>query len=451
MRRLALLAAAALAGCASTGPDGGFGDVSEAVASRSGAEPRWVRSDEDAKAVREQVSALLARPLGAEDAVRLALINNPGLQAAYAELGIARGDLFTAGVLPNPHLSYERARRGDTTTVETVISFNVLSLITVPIRMQAQAERFEQVKQATAAEAVRVAAEARKGYFRAVAATQLAAYMEDVKATTEASAELARRMAAAGNFSRLDYMREQAFYGETAAQLGRARQLAVAERERLVRLLGLWGEQARLQLPERMPELPGAPRELPDAEQTAMERRLDLRAARRDAEALARTLGFTKVTRFTDEFELGVTRESETGEPLKKGWEIGVAIPLFDWGSGRVTRAEAMYMQAASRVAETAINARSEVRENYQHYRTAYDVARHYRDELVPLRKRISEEVLLRYNGMLASTFELLSDAREQVAAVSAAIDHQREFWVAEADLNTALVGRSPGQRKDIP
>ena len=55
--------------------------------------------------------------------------------------------------------------------------------------------------------------------------------------------------------------------------------------------------------------------------------------------------------------------------------------------------------------------------------------------------------MLLRYNGMLASTFELLSDAREQVAAVATAIDHQREFWVAEADLNTALDGRSPSPR----
>jgi outer membrane protein TolC len=445
MRAISVVALIGLAGCAATGPDGGFAEIDEAVKARTGVQTRWVRSDDEARVVREQVTALLGKPLSADDAVRIALINNPGLQASYAELGIARGDLISAGVLPNPHFGYGRAQRGDTTTVETVISFNILSLITVPLRMRAQAERFEQVKQATAAEAVRVGAEARKAYFRALGAAQLAAYMEDVKTTAEASAELARRMAGVGNFPKLDYMREQAFYSEATVQLGRARQLAVAERERLVRVLGLWGDQVRLQLPERMPDLPTAPRELQDAEQTAMEQRLDLRAARRDAEAFAKSLGYAQVTRFFDEIEVGVTRERETGEPVKKGWEISVPIPLFDWGGGRVTRADAMLMQAASRLAEAAVNARSEVREQYQRYRAAYDTARHYRDEVVPLRKRISEEVLLRYNGMLASTFELLADSREQVTAVAAAIDQQREFWIAEADLNTALTGRSPG------
>ena len=444
-RALAALAASVLAGCAATGPDGGFGEVGEAVQARTGAETKWVRSEEDAKTVRDQVAVLLAKPLTAEDAVRIALMNNPGLQASYAELGIARGDLVSAGVLPNPHLFYEMARRGNTTTVETVVSFNILSLLVVPLRMRAQAERFEQVKQATAAEAVRVGGEARKAYFRALAAAQLAAYMEQVKGSAETQAELARRMASVGNFSKLDYMREQVFYGEATAQLSRARQLAVAERERLVRLLGLWGEQANLNLPERMPDLPGAPRELMDAEQTALAQRLDVRAARRDAEATARSLGVTQVTRFFDEIEVGISRERETNEPVKKGWEIGVPIPIFDWGSGRVARAEAMVMQAANRYFETAINARSEVREGYQRYRAAYEVAKHYREEIVPLRTRISEEVLLRYNGMLASTFELLADSREQVNSVATAIDQLREFWVAEADLNTALVGGSPG------
>ena len=75
-------------------------------------------------------------------------------------------------------------------------------------------------------------------------------------------------------------------------------------------------------------------------------------------------------------------------------------------------------MQAVNRTVEAAVEARSEVREAYSAYRTSFDLAKHYRDEIVPLRKRISEENLLRYNGMLISVFELLADSREQVAAV---------------------------------
>ena len=441
MKIVAFVAVLFLGGCVSTGPDGGFADVRREVSSRTGAETKWVRSEDDANAVRDRVKALLAKQLTADDAVQVALLNNPGLQASYAELGVAGGDLVSAGLLPNPHLSYLRVRHADEFKIETILSFNILSLITVPMALQAQKQRFGQAKLQAAADALRVAGETRKAYWRTLAAQQLARYMEDVKSAAESSAELARRMAAAGNFSKLDRMREQAFYADATAQLARARQQSVAERERLVRLMGLWAEGAQFQLPERMPDLPAAPRELPNAEQLAMEQRLDIQAARRDADALAKSLGLTRVTRFANEFELGIARVREDPEPTKKGYEIGVPIPLFDWGTGRVARAQALYMQAANRIAETAINGRSEVREAYHGYRTAYDVAKHYRDEVVPLRKQISDEVLLRYNGMLASVFELLIGAREQVGAVSGYIDALREYWVAESDLQRSLTG----------
>lgn len=445
MRRAAALTVLLVTGCATVGEDGGFRAVEQLVEERTGMRTQWIRSDDEAIAVRTRTKELLAKPLTAEDAVQVALTNNPGLQASYAELGVAAGDLLGASVLPNPRLGYLRTRNGDEAKIEAVLSFNILSLLTVPIAYRAQKERFEQIKLVAATDAVRVASETRKAYFRAVAAQQVTSYMEEVKAAAEAAAELARRMAAIGNLSKLDRMREQAFYADAAAQLARARQAAVTERERLVRLMGLWGEDARFQLPQRMPDLPAAPRELPRAEQLAMEQRLDVRAARRDAGALASSLGLTRVTRFTDEFELGMARTTETPEPRKKGYEIGVEIPLFDWGSGRIGRAEALYMQAATRIAEAAINARSEVREAYDAYRNAYDVTKHYRDEVVPLRRQISEEVLLRYNGMLASTFELLIDAREQVLTVSAYIESLREYWVRDAELQMALTGSSPG------
>lgn len=442
---IALLASLLLEGCASLSADGGFSQVGQAVSDRTGVETKWVRSEDEANQVRMRVKELLAKPLTVEDAVQVALLNNPGLQASYAELGIAEGDLVSAGRLPNPRLAYLRAWHADEYKIESILSFNILSLLTVPLRLQAEKELFEKAKLNAADQALQAAAETRKAYFRAVASQQLAAYMEQVKEAAEASADLARRMAAAGNFSKLSQMREQAFFADATAQLARARQAALTERERLVRQLGLWGEDAGFRLPERMPDLPAVPRELPNAEQLAMEQRLDIRAAQRESDALARSLGLARITRFTDEFELGIARVTETPEPRKKGYEIGVPIPLFDWGAGRVAGAQARYLQAANRIAEAAINARSEVRETYQGYRTAYDVAKHYRNEVVPLRKKISDEVLLRYNGMLASVFELLADSREQVLAVSGYIDALRDFWLAESDLQRSITSGSPG------
>jgi outer membrane protein TolC len=164
--------------------------------------------------------------------------------------------------------------------------------------------------------------------------------------------------------------------------------------------------------------------------------------ARLQTEALAKHLGLTRRTRLINVLELGVISNSSNEAPLQRGYEISFELPLFDWGQTRVVQAESRYRQALERARETAVNARSEVREAYAMQQSQYAVARHLRDEVVPLAQRISEENLLRYNGMLIGVFELLADARSQIASVNAAIEAQRDFWLADADLQMALVGK---------
>ena len=442
---LATLALAALAGCATLSQDAGFSKVEQAVKERAGAETKWSRSDQEADTVRGRVKELLAKPLGPTEAVQIALLNNPGLQASYAEVGIAEAELVQASRWRGPTFSFARLRRGEETETERGVFFDVLGLLTIPLSTRASESRLQASQNRAAAEALRIALETRKAWFQAVAAQEGAKYMEQVKQSAEASAELARRMANVGNVPKLTQAREQVFYAETTAQLARAGHNANATRERLSRLMGLWGPDLAFQLPDRLPELPKATREGGDLEAQAIAQRLDVQGARREADALARSLGLSKVTRFVNLLEVGALSKSETDMPRQRGWEVEVGLPIFDFGGARVARAERLYMQAVNRTVEAAIEARSEVREAYSAYRTSFDVAKHYRDEVVPLRKRISEEVLLRYNGMLMSVFELLADSREQVAAVNGYIDSLRDFWIAESDLQMALTGGSPG------
>ena len=207
----------------------------------------------------------------------------------------------------------------------------------------------------------------------------------------------------------------------------------------------MWGAQTAYTLPERLPDLPKVPDERPDIEQRAMQSRLDVQGARLGAESLASNLGLSRATRFINVLEVGVFRETSNEAPVRRGYEISLELPLFDWGTARVAKAEALYMQAVNRTAETAINARSEVRESYQGYRLSYDIARHYRDEVVPLRKRIADENLLRYNGMLIGVFDLLSDARSQISGVNSYIEALRDFWLAESELQMAMIGKPGG------
>jgi outer membrane protein TolC len=442
-RRLAALTALALlGGCASFSPDGGFGPVEQTARERLSKDLHWARTAADREALARRVSALLAKPLTADDAVQVALFNNRGLQADFAELGIGEAELVQAGRLPNPGFSFARLKRGDEVELERGLHFNLARLIAMPLIQQLEGRRFAQTQGRVATAVLSLAAETRKAYVQALAAKETVHYMHQVQQTAEASAELARRMQQVGNFNTLQRAHEQAFYAEAALNLARAEQAQRSTRERLTRLLGVWGEQTAFKLPERLPDLPKAPEDQPDIERVAMAQRLDVQGAKLMAEQTAKNLGLTKVTRFINALEVGYLNNSSNQAPTQRGWEIGLQLPLFDWGGARISHAEAVYMQAVDRAAETAINARSEVREAYGAYRSAYDIALHQRDELVPLRKLIHEENVLRYNGMLIGVFELLADARLQIASVNSCIESLRDFWIAQADLEMALIGK---------
>ena len=433
-----------LGGCATLSRDGGFGDVANVAKERLAKDALWVRSASDADSVQASVKNLLAQPLTVDNAIQVALLHNRGLQAIYAEVGIAEADLVQAGRLRNPVFGYTNVLGGGSHKIERSLGFDFLQFLTIPLAKRIESRRFEQTKLLVANEVLHIAAETRKAYFQAVAAQQNVRYAEQVKTAAEASAQLAERMARVGNFSKLDQAREQVFYADAAAQFARAQQMAISEREKLTRLMGLWGEDTRFQLPERLPALPATRPELQDLEAFAMVERLDIQAARRHSEALASSLGLTKATRFINVLELGPAQIREASEPVRNGYQISIEVPLFDWGGARIARAEAIYMQSVNRLAETAVNARSEVRATYSDYIATYDLAKHYRDEVVPLRKKISDELLLRYNGMLASVFEVLADSREQVASVNASIEALKLFWVAETELQMTLGGRLP-------
>ncbi|MFC5547513.1 TolC family protein [Massilia aerilata] len=433
------LALAVLAGCTTVAPDGGFASVAAGARERIGAEPRLARDDAAARELAQQVQATLAQPLGMDEAVKVAVLANPGLQASYWKVGIADADLAQAGRLPNPVLAYKHVSNAGDLAIERTFTMNLVQLLTLPLASRLEARRFEQARLEVAREIEQHARDTRVAWVDAVAAGQALDYARQVDAAAEASAELAGRMAKAGNMSQLDLSREQLYHLETQAALARAGKQAVAAREKLTRLLGLWGKDAQYSLPVHLPELPASPAQLTDIERIAIGQRLDVQAAKLDAQATAANLGLTKTTRFVNVLDLGYVNETTTGAPTARGYELTLELPLFDWGGARVARAEGVYMQAVQRVAQAAVTARSEAREGYLDYRAAYDLAAHYRDRIIPLRKRISKEVLLRYNGMLMSTQELLADSREQAGAVSGYIEALKAFWTAHAQLEAAL------------
>ena len=205
---LALLSV--IAGCTAFSPDGGFASVQEIAKERLGKDVIWTKSDADRDIAERRVAELLAKPLTVDDAVQVALLSNRRLQASFSELGISEADMVQAGRLPNPHFAMLRVRNGDDFKIEQALTFNIFSLVVMPQALAIEQRRFERMQRLLALEMLTLAADTRKAYYTAVSADETARYMDQVRKTADASAELARRMAQIGNFNKLQQAREQA-------------------------------------------------------------------------------------------------------------------------------------------------------------------------------------------------------------------------------------------------
>jgi outer membrane protein TolC len=245
--------------------------------------------------------------------------------------------------------------------------------------------------------------------------------------------------------NRLDLAREQSFELELGAELASARQRAQSDREALVRALGLSGGELGFKLPETLPALPRRPQTLPAVETEAIRRRVDLQIARIDVEALAKSYGLTRATRFINLLDVaGISRtqrEASGAHGTGGGVEVEFQVPIFDLGEVRLRQAGEAYMGAVNRLAGMAVNARSQARDAYQAYRATYGVAVSYRDRILPLRQVIADETMLRYGAMQIDVFALLTEARQRMAVSIAAIGAQRDFWLASASLTAAISG----------
>ncbi len=456
---LAVLAlAGALSGCASFSADGGLDAIKTSAQADLSKDVEKISNEAQAASVQSRVASILRKPLTADGAVQIALLKNRGLQAALNELGMAEAQMVMASLPPNPRLSISRATARFELEIERQIVASILALATLPARSEIARDKFRGAQLRATESVLKLAADTRRQYYRTVAANQQAAALSEAKTTAEATAELFKRLGESGAANKLNQARDFVFYTETGAQLAQAKVQQRIERERLVRLLGLWGNGNDLafKLPSALPAMT-ALRTIKDIEGEALRRRIDIQIARGDLDVLAKSLGLTNATRFVSDIDLLGRRVidrkhtfgvNEAGEPtldreriVRRVLELEIEIPIFDFGQSKVVLAEQTYMAAANRLAEKAVNARSEAREAYQVWRGTRDVARLYQSQILPLRKIIQDESLLQYNGMLIDVTQLIADSRGRMMSRAASINATRDFWIADVDFKHALIG----------
>jgi outer membrane protein TolC len=426
-----------LAACATPGEQ--YNALRQEAATRAGLAAEAVTATGSA-AIRARVDEITAQPLTREDAVTVALLNNPQLARRFAQLRIDNADRVRASRPPNPSLTLARLQRGSERETERGISINLLGLLTWPAGRGGANRQFDAAHRETLRDALAVARDTRIAWVDALAADAALRYAAAVRDAADTGRLYAERLAQTGNASRLDATRAQAFYAEADIALADAQHAANAAREHLAVLLGL-DNTARLQLPAQLPELPVQPLAQTDAEQRAVDNRADVQAARLHAQATARALALQRSTRMVNVLDAGYMSNTANQAPDQTGFEVTLELPLFDFGSASNSEARARYDAALAEVAAVANAARSETRLAWARYRAAHESARRYRDDVLPLTADITREMVLRHNGMLVGPFELLEQARAQAAATARWQQALRNFWIADAQLAAALDG----------
>ena len=450
------------AGCVSkdyTALEAGFSSVTLETEKVTGSQSVWVQNQQQAEAVNNKVKSILAslnatkRQLDVGTAVQIALLNNKGLQASYADLGIAATEAWQQSLLPNPKIAISALGIGTPgleafSSIEGTITNSIITLATLKKRVGIADTEFRAAQLNAALETLILASKTRKAWITAVSARETVSQLAQAESTADAASELAQKLGETGALSKGEQAREHAFVAELAGEVGKARLEARLAEEALTRLMGLWQEGDSFKLPGKLPNLPKKLIAKVDIEREALQNRVDLKVMRLNLEAAAKAAGLTNATRYVRDLDLvsgsEVSRTSD-GDKIENTatakLEIDFTIPIFDSGAAANRKAELLYMKAANKLAEAAVNVRSEARSAYDAYRSSYSLAQHYRGVVVPLRTTVESEAALTYNGMISNTFELLSDNRDRIAAQQAANAALRDFWLAEAELVPVVYG----------
>jgi cobalt-zinc-cadmium efflux system outer membrane protein len=385
----------------------------------------------------DTVAQLLAQPLSAQSAVRIALIAHPALRATYADLGLARADVMQAALVANPSISLDRFVAGR--FLEFGIAQSFVELLSQPMRRRVAESQMVSARLRVADEVFQHVTEVRAGLVDAVAARQILDIRERALAAAAASAVAATAIHAAGNLQELDLVSERAAAAEFSAGATQARGVSQSSREQLVRALGVSTSGTALLLPERLPNPPVNDPDLDSLIALAMGNRLDLAAALQDVNAAGKARGLTRVFRLLPDGTLTFAGEAEDGGPVKSGPGFSIPLPFFDRGQARMLRAQSALDAAVARQEALTLSVRADVRAAYALLASARARFEEYRGQVVPLRRRVTEETQLQYNAMAVSVFGLLQARQGELSAGQGFIEALSDYWKARIQLERAV------------
>ena len=435
-----------------------FQGVQQSVRERTGKAVRWEEDQAAHEQARQDVRVLLRKPLTVNTAVQIALLNNRSLQATFEEIGLSAAEVLNAATIPNPKIDLairfpDKPPSGTYIDYGAVIDF--LSIIMIPLKKQVAKVQLEAAALRVADETLALVSQVKSAFYSLQGAQQLLQRFKLIVDASAASLDLAQRQHEAGNITDLALAQQQASYSRSRLDVATTEAEIRRNREKLNRLLGLWGMDTDWQISSELPQVPSSDLPMRGLERLAISQRLDLQAGYLQVTSQVKNLGLTKSFRLVGALDFGVNSERETDSQTRTGPTFAIELPIFNQGQARIARSEAALKQSQDKFEALAVDVRSQIRELRDELLSKREIARFYQDELLPGQRRILNESLANYNAMEIGNFELFTTKAEQARTEREYVDAARDYWITRAELERAvggnLVPRQPAEGKSQP
>ena len=452
------IAAATLLTVAAREKEETFQGVQQTLQERTGKTVRWEVDQAAHEQALQDVRLILRKPLTVDSAVQIALLNNRSLQATFEEVGLSAADVLEAATIPNPKIDLairfpDKPPSG--TYVDYGAAIDFLSIIMIPLKMRVAKIQLEAAALRVADATLELVSQVKGAFYSLQASQQLLQRFKLIVDTSAASLNLAQRQHEAGNITDLALAQQQATYSRSRLDLATTEAEIRRNREKLDRLLGLWGTDTDWQISGKLPEAPSSDLPISGLEHLAISQRLDLQADYLQLTSQVKNLGLTKSFRLLGALDFGINSERETDSQTRTGPTFAIELPIFNQGQARIARGEAALRQAQDNFEALAIDVRSQIRELRDELASKREIARFYQEELLPGQRRILNKSLINYNAMAIGNFELFTTKAEEARTEREYLEAVRDYWITRAELERAVGGnlhpRQPAEGKSNP
>jgi len=421
-----------------------FAPVEQAARQRNRSTVAWEREQKAREQTLTEVHKLLRAPLTPNVAAQIALLNNRGLQSTFEEIGLAQADLIEARTIPNPELSVS-ARFPDKppsgTDVEWSIAQNFLNMLMIPLKTKVAKDQLLAAQLRVSDAVTRLVAETKSAIYQLQAAEEIFGRLKVEQATQATSLDFIQKLHEAGNITDLQLLQQQGEYSQSRLEIAQAEADIRDLREKLNRLMGLWGMDTDWKVEPKIPEVPTRDFSIRALETLAITQRYDLAAAKAELESTLRALGLEKAFRWIGALDFGIDSERQSDSQTITGPTLRLELPIFNQGQARIARGEAQLRRAYDKFEREAVDIRSEVRELRDKLISSRDIAQFYRDALIPVRTQTRDHMQLQYNAMIVGPIELFTARRQEIAAERGYVAAKREYWVTRSELERTIGG----------